>query len=46
MPTKLQKKRRQNVAMMIYKIKRLLLSSEVVGDDCWQKRTPKASKRG
>jgi CRISPR/Cas system-associated exonuclease Cas4 (RecB family) len=41
MPSKLQKERRKNVAMMIYEIERLLLSSKVS-----KKRTPKASKRG
>jgi chloramphenicol O-acetyltransferase len=41
-----QQERRKFAAMMIYEMKRLLLSSKVVGDDCWQERTPKASKRG
>jgi hypothetical protein len=35
MPSKLQKGRRKNAAMMIFKIERLLLSSKVVGDDCF-----------
>jgi hypothetical protein len=45
MPSKLQKERRTYAAMMIYEIERLLLSSKVVGGDCWKKRTPKASKK-
>jgi len=40
MPSKFQQERRKKVAMMIYKIEQLLLSSKVVG----KKRTSKASK--
>jgi hypothetical protein len=45
MPSKLQKKRRKHAAMMIYEIERLLLSSKVVGDDCWQEKNSKDFKR-
>jgi hypothetical protein len=45
MPSKLQKERRKNVAMMIYEIERLLLSSKVVGDDCWQEKNSKGFKK-
>jgi len=37
MPSKLQKESRKYAAMMIYEIERLLLSSKVVGDDCWRR---------
>jgi hypothetical protein len=45
MPSKLQKERRKNAAMMIYEIERLLLSSKVVGDDCWQEKNSKGFKK-
>jgi hypothetical protein len=45
MPSKLQKERSKNTAMMIDEREGLLPSSKV-GDDCGKKRTPKASKRG
>jgi hypothetical protein len=32
-------------AMMIYEIERLLLSSKVVADDCWQEKNSKGFKR-
>jgi hypothetical protein len=35
MPTKLQKKRSKNAAMMIDEREGLLSSFKVVGDDCW-----------
>jgi len=41
MRSKLQKERRKNTAMMIYEIERPLLSSKVVGDDCWQEKNSK-----
>jgi hypothetical protein len=44
MPGKLQKERRKYTAMMIYEIERLLLSSKVVGDDCWQEKNSKGFK--
>ena len=31
----------KNAAMIIYEIERLLLSSKVVGDDCWQEKNSK-----
>jgi hypothetical protein len=40
----LQKERRKYAAMMIYEIERLLLSSKVVGDDCWQEKISKGFK--
>jgi len=45
MPSKLQKERRKKVAMMIYKIERLQLSSKVVGDDCWQEKNSKGFEK-
>jgi hypothetical protein len=45
MPSELQKKRRKNTAMMIYEMERLLLSSKVVGDDCWQEKNSKGFKK-
>jgi hypothetical protein len=45
MPSKLQKERRKNIAMMIYEIERLLLSSKVVGDDCGQEKNSKGFKK-
>jgi hypothetical protein len=45
MPSKLQKERRKYAAMMIYEIERLLLSSKVVGDDCWQEKNSKGFKK-
>jgi hypothetical protein len=44
MCSKLQKERRKNGAMMKYEIERLLLSSKVVGDDCWQEKNSKGFK--
>jgi hypothetical protein len=41
MPSKLQFERRKTDAMMIYEIEQLLLSSKVVGDDCWQEKNSK-----
>jgi hypothetical protein len=38
MPSKLQKERKKNAAMMMYEMERLLFSSKVVGDDCWQEK--------
>ena len=45
MPSELQKKRRKNTAMMIYEMERLLLSSKVVGDGCWQEKNSKGFKK-
>jgi hypothetical protein len=45
MPSKLQKNRRKYTAMMIYEIEWLLLSSKVVGDDCWQEKNSKGFKK-
>jgi len=44
MLSKLQKERRKNGAMMKYKIERQLLSSKVVGDNCWQEKNSKGFK--
>ena len=41
----LQKERRKYAAMMIYEIERLLLSSKVVGHDCWQESNSKGFKK-
>ena len=35
----------KNAAMIIYEIERLLLSSKVVGDDCWQEKNSKGFKK-
>jgi hypothetical protein len=45
MPSKLQKERRKNAAMMIYQIEQLLLSFKVVGDHCWQEKNSKDFKK-
>jgi hypothetical protein len=45
MPSKFQKERRKYYAMMIYEIERPLLSSKVVGDDCWQEKNSKGFKK-
>jgi hypothetical protein len=45
MRSKLLIERRKNAAMMIYKIERLLLSSKVVGDDCWPEKNSKGFKK-
>jgi hypothetical protein len=39
------KKEEKKRAMMIYEIERLLLSSKVVADDCWQEKNSKGFKR-
>jgi hypothetical protein len=44
MRSKLQKERRKNDAMMKYEIEQPLLSSKVVGDDCWQEKNSKGFK--
>jgi len=45
MPSKLEKERRKYAAIMIYEIERLLHSSKVVGDDCWQEKNSKGFKK-
>jgi hypothetical protein len=45
MPSKLQKERRKYIAMMIYEIERLLLSSKVVGDYYWKEKNSKGFKK-
>jgi hypothetical protein len=45
MHNKLQKERRKYAVMMIYEIERLLLSSKVVGHDCWQEKNYKGFKK-
>jgi protein involved in sex pheromone biosynthesis len=45
MPNKLQKERSKNTAMIIDERKRLLPSSKVLGDDCWQKNNFKGFKK-